>query len=151
MDVHASIPTLAPYKGSRKKSSSLNGRAIKRGGGKGPDIKEKELFLKLCCHLKIRIILLQTTRNMDITLSPNFFFFFYLLPDININIFIKIFIMYQRETCPDRHFKFNIQEEQKKHFLVVKPPGPLVPLPELVVTCALLFLSKENSKTKKFK
>ena len=42
---------------SRKKSSSPNGRAIKRGGvGKGPAIKEKinflKHFLKFCCHLK---------------------------------------------------------------------------------------------------
>ena len=33
--------------GKPKKSSSLNGRAIKRGGGKGPAIKEKNLFLEL--------------------------------------------------------------------------------------------------------
>ena len=33
---------------AEKNSSSLNGRAIKRGGGgKGPAIKEKYLFLKL--------------------------------------------------------------------------------------------------------
>ena len=51
MDVHASIPTLAPYKGSRKKSSSLNGRAIKRGGGGG----------KFFRHLKIKKILLWIT------------------------------------------------------------------------------------------
>ena len=48
--------------GSRKKSSSLNGRAIKRGvGGKGPANKEKKLFcnfFQLCCHLKMKIILL---------------------------------------------------------------------------------------------
>ena len=31
----------------QKKSSSTNGRAIKRGGGKGRAIKEKKLFLKL--------------------------------------------------------------------------------------------------------
>ena len=34
-------------KGSRKKSSSLNGRAIKRGGGvKGQAIKERGTFLE---------------------------------------------------------------------------------------------------------
>ena len=36
------------YKGSRKKKrSSTNGQAIKRGGGKGRAIKEKRTFLKL--------------------------------------------------------------------------------------------------------
>ena len=35
------------YKGSRKQRTSLNDRAIKRGGGKGPAIKEKIPFLKL--------------------------------------------------------------------------------------------------------
>ena len=53
-----------------KKSSSLNGRAIKRGGG--PAIKEKDFFFNffflIWWHLKIEIILLYTTyRNMDIS------------------------------------------------------------------------------------
>ena len=56
------IPEMNDFKGKpQKKSSSLNGRAIKRGWGKGPAIKEKitffYLFLKLCCHLKKNILL----------------------------------------------------------------------------------------------
>ena len=43
--------SLAPVrvpKGSRKKRSSLNGRAIKRGGGlKGGPLRKKEVFLEL--------------------------------------------------------------------------------------------------------
>ena len=44
-----------------KKSSSTNGQAIKRGGGKGWAIEEKrtffETFFLFCCHLKIKNIL----------------------------------------------------------------------------------------------
>ena len=52
----------SPHRGvisEGKKSSSISGRATKRGGGgKGGAIKEKRIFFIFCCHLKIKIILL---------------------------------------------------------------------------------------------
>ena len=56
---------------AQKKPPLMAGPLRGGGGGKGRAIKEKKLFLKLffffCCHLKIKIILLQTTyRNMDV-------------------------------------------------------------------------------------
>ena len=57
---------------SKKKIPPLMAGPLRGGGVKAGPLRKKELFLKLfflfCCHLKIKIILLQTTyRNMDIS------------------------------------------------------------------------------------